>query len=139
MSSTMTSSSIFQSIFDAALSDYARLTGIDLATYPFLQSLQSCRDPGAILDLLQERANQFRAYRDGNRKLINSLKPLIHVLNALSGVLASAASMVSSASDPTYLITLLLFHLQVPFQPTSVILGGIDVLLAVCISTPFFD
>ena len=95
-----TSSSIFQSIFDAALSDYATQTGIDLATYPFVQSLQNCPNPSAILKHLQERANQFRAYRDGNRKLINSLKPLVQVLNTLSGVLASAASMVSSARDP---------------------------------------
>ncbi|KAH9958628.1 hypothetical protein BJV74DRAFT_404579 [Russula compacta] len=114
MSSTTTSSSIFQSIFDAALADYARQTGIDLATYPFVQSLQSCRDPGAILDLLQERENQFRAYRDGNRKLINSLKPLVQVLNTLSGLLASAASMV-------------------PFQPTNAILAGVDVLLAAAV------
>ena len=100
MSSTTTSSPTFQSIFEAALSDYATQTGIELATYPFVQTLQSCRDPGAILELLQERASQFRVYRDGNRKLINCLNPLVQVLITLSGVTASAASMVSSASDP---------------------------------------
>ena len=31
------------------------------------------------------------------------------------------------------------FYFQVPFQPTNVILGGIDVLLAVCISTSFLQ
>ncbi|KAH9972371.1 hypothetical protein BJV74DRAFT_865042 [Russula compacta] len=114
MSSNTTSSSIFQSIFDAALADYETHTGIDLATYPFVQSLQSCHDPGAILDHLQERASQFRAYRDGDRKLINSLKPLVQILNTLSGVLGSAASLV-------------------PFQPTKAILGGVDVLLAAAV------
>ncbi|KAH9972381.1 hypothetical protein BJV74DRAFT_865122 [Russula compacta] len=118
MSSTTSSSSIFQSIFDAALSDYARQTGIDLATYPFVQSLQSCHDPGAILEHLQQRASQFRAYRDGDRKLINSVKPLVQILNTLSGVLGSAASLVSSASA---------------ISTTNAILGGLDVLLAAAV------
>ena len=95
MSSTATSSSIFQSIFDAALSDYAKQTGIDLATYPFVQTLQTCDSADRILDLLQDKANQFQAYRDGNRKLINCLKPVVQVLHTVSGVLGEAATVVS--------------------------------------------
>jgi len=114
MSSTANSSSTFRSILDAALADYAKQTGIDLATHPSSQILQNCNSADVILDLLGDKAKQFQAYRDGNRKLINCLKPVVHVLHAVSGILGEAAAMV-------------------PFQPTKAILVGIDVLLTTAI------
>jgi hypothetical protein len=95
MSSTATTSSNFQAIFDAALSDYAKQTGIDLATHPFAQTLQSCDSADAIFNFLRDKANQFQAYRDGNRKLINCLKPVVQVLHTVTGILGEAASLVS--------------------------------------------
>jgi hypothetical protein len=99
MSSTATSSN-FQSIFDAALADYAKQTGIDLATHPFAQTLQTCNSVDAILALLQEKASQFQEYRDGNRKLINSLKPVVGVLHTVASILGEAAILVSLANQP---------------------------------------
>jgi len=95
MSSTPNSSSTFQPIFDAALSEYAKQTGIDLATHPSAQILQNCDSSDAILDLLGDKAKQFQAYRDGNRKLINCLKPVVQVLHAVSAILGEAATMAS--------------------------------------------
>ena len=95
MSSTESPSSKFQSILDAALSDYAKQTGVDLATHPSAQILQNCNSADAIIDLLRDKANQFQAYRDGNRKLVDSLKPVVHVLHAVSSILGEAAAMVS--------------------------------------------
>ena len=95
MSSTASSSSNFESILDAALSDYAKQTGIDLATHPSAKTLQNCNSTDAILDLLGDKANQFEAYRDGNRKLINCLEPVVQVLHAVSAILGEAAAMVS--------------------------------------------
>jgi fungal STAND N-terminal Goodbye domain len=109
MSSTPTSSSSFQPIFDAALSDYAKKTGIDLATYPSAQTLQNIQSADAILDLLQDKAKQFSTYRDGNRKLIDCLKPVVQILHTVSAVLAEATAPVSH-SDP-YLI---LFNASLP-------------------------
>jgi len=99
MSSTANSSSNFQSILDAALSEYTKETGIDLATHPSAQSLQNCNSVDAILDLLGDKANQFQAYRDGNRKLINCLKPVVQVLHTASGILGEAAALVSGANQ----------------------------------------
>src|SRR5712691_7767119 len=90
MSSTTNPSSNFQSILDAALSDYAKQTGVDLATHPSAQTLQNCNSADAILDLLKDKANQFQAYRDGSRNLINCLKPVVQVLHAVSGMLTAA-------------------------------------------------
>jgi hypothetical protein len=98
MSSTTTSSSNFQSIFDAALSNYAKQTGIDLATHPSAQTIQNCNSADAILDLLQGKANQFQEYRDGNRKLINCLKPVVQVLHTVSGIISEVAILVSPAN-----------------------------------------
>jgi len=95
MSSPTTSSSNFRPIFDAALSDYVKQTGIDLSTHPFAQTLQDSTSPDAIIDLLGDKAKQFQAYRDGNRKLINCLKPVVQVLHTVSGILAEAATLVS--------------------------------------------
>jgi hypothetical protein len=107
MSSIPTPSSSFQPIFSAALSEYAKQTGIDLATCPFAQTLQNCRSADNILDLLQDKAEQFHAYRNGNRKLISCLKPVVQVLHSFSGFLAEAASLVSPCANPIFPIPLL--------------------------------
>jgi hypothetical protein len=99
MSSTVNTSSNFQSILDTALSDYADQTGIDLATHPSAQTLQNCNSADAILDLLGDRAKQFQAYRDGNRKLINCLKPIVQVLHTVSGILGEVGAIVSQPNQ----------------------------------------
>jgi len=134
MSSAASSSSNFESIFDAALSEYAKQTGIDLTTHPSVQTLQDCSSADAILDVLGDKAKQFQAYRDGNRKLINCLKPVVQVLHTVSGILGEAAAMVS---PPNHIISsdpILKVIFQVPFQPTKAILVGVDVLLTVRIT-----
>ena len=95
--SSSTISSNFRFIFDAALSDYTKQTSIDLRTHPSAQDLEHCRSADAIFDLIQDRAKQFQAYRDGNRKLIHCLKPVVQVLHTVSGILNEAAASVSNA------------------------------------------
>jgi glutamine synthetase len=132
MSSTENPSSNFQSILDTALSDYAKQTGIDLTTHPSAQILQNCNSVDAVLNLLEDKQKQFQEYRDGNRKLMNCLKPVVQPLHAVSGILGEATAMVSLANQYilSYLIASLL-PLQAPFPPTKAILVGIDVLLTV--------
>ena len=96
MSSTVSSSFNFQSIFDAALADYLDKTGIDLIKDSFSEKLQNCQTADDILELLQDKASQFKDYRSGNRKLINCLNPAVQVLHAFSGILGGVASLVSA-------------------------------------------
>ena len=91
MSSSIDSSSNFQFILDA-LADYAKQTGMDLTKNPFVDHLQSCHSPHGILQLLHDKANAFKDYRDGNRELLNWLSPLVHILHAFSGILDQAVS-----------------------------------------------
>ena len=116
MSSATTAPSNFQSIFDTALSDYAKQTGIDLATHPSAQTLQNCNSVDAILEILQDKANQFQAYRDGNRRLIKCLKPVVQVLHAVAGILGEASTLVSPANRLAFsgLILMALFPGTIP-------------------------
>jgi hypothetical protein len=82
-------------LFIRALADYAEITGIDLAENPFAAVLEQSNSSEAILQLLQEREMAFKEYRDGNRRLINCLSPAVNVLQAFSGILGEAASLVS--------------------------------------------
>ena len=96
MSSTgqaISSTSNIQLIIDA-LAEYVRITGIDLARNPFAAALEQSNSSEGILQLLQEREKAFTEYRDGNRRLISSLSPAVNILQAFSGVLGGAASLV---------------------------------------------
>lgn len=57
--------------------------------------LGSCQSPDDFLVLLEEKAAKFKEYREGNRKLINFLKPIVKVIHAFSAVLIEATSLVS--------------------------------------------
>jgi len=88
------SPSTIQSIIDA-LTDYTKVTGIDLSKNPFALSIEHSNSSEAILELLQERERAFKEYREGNRGLISCLRPAVKVIQSFSGILGEAASLVS--------------------------------------------
>jgi hypothetical protein len=99
MSSTQaTSSTSNLPLIIDALADYAKITGIDLSKNPFAALLEQSDSPEAILQLLQGREKAFKEYRDGNRRLIRCLSPAVKVLQAFSGILGEAVSLVSHTS-----------------------------------------
>ena len=124
---TSPESSNFQLIVKA-LADYAKLTGVDLTRNSFSEKIEHSVSPKAILELLQERENAFKKYRDGNRRLLTCLTPAVTVLHALSGILGEAVSLVSVTYRPVNLLT---WSRQVPFPPAKAVFTSIDVLLAV--------
>ena len=130
MSSTGLASSSTSNIqlFIDALADYAKITGIDLARNPFAATLQQSNSPEAILQLLHGREKAFKEYRDGDRRLINCLSPAVTILQAFSGIMGEAASLVSYTCN---LKSLLIWLRQIPFPPASILFAGIDTLLTV--------
>ena len=78
-----------------ALADYTKITGVDLSKNPFAATIEQWNSPEAILELLQERENSFKEYRDNNRRLINCLTPAVRVIQTFSGILGEAITLVS--------------------------------------------
>ena len=99
MSSIVVATSNFQFLFDTALADYVQQTGVDLTIYPFAEKLQNCQSADVILELLRDKAKEFKDYRDGNHKLIDRLNPVVQVVHAFSGLLGEALSSVSPSSS----------------------------------------
>jgi hypothetical protein len=96
---TAFSTSNIKLIIDA-LADYAKTTGINLSENPLAAAPEQSNSPEAILQLLNVREAAFKEYRDSNRRLIGYLSPAVRVLQAFSGILGEAVSLVSN----TYLL-----------------------------------
>ncbi|KAH8980233.1 hypothetical protein EDB92DRAFT_1820618 [Lactarius akahatsu] len=99
----------FPAIIDKALADYHDQIGVELDKHPFADELRGRDSPDDVLKLLEDKANAFEVYRDGNRKLINWLSPVVRVIHTLSGVLGEA----------------------IPLQAAKAIFVGVDVLITV--------
>lgn len=97
---TVNPSPDFNVIFDAALATCHEHTGVDLSrSYPLAEKLQNCQSADDILELLQEKANEFKDFRNGNHKLIDCLRPVVQVLHAFSGVLNNVVGLHLPPSD----------------------------------------
>ena len=116
----------FQEILDKALTDYREQIGVELDKHPFIDELRGRDSPDDVLKLLEEKANAFKVYRDGNRKLINWLSPVVQVIHLLSGVLGEAVSSINRIA-----FRLTPFDYQVPFQPAKAVFVGVGVLITV--------
>ena len=90
-----TSSTSHVQLIVNALADYAKATGIDLSKNSFATAPEQSSTPETILQLLGGREKAFKEYRDGNRRLISCLSPAVNVIQAFSGVLGEASSLVS--------------------------------------------
>jgi STAND-like protein len=112
------STSNIQSIIDAALANYTKLTGIDLSETPFATALEQLNSPGAVLQLLQDQAEAFKEYRDGNRKLIDCLGLAVNVIHTFSGIIGYAVSHVSHTCR-CHLVSLLTVTLSDPISTSK--------------------
>ena len=79
-------SSRFQVVFESALYDYERQTGITLAEHPLARQLQACDAVESITALIREQAWAFSEFRESDK--ITAL--LEGVVSFLSRILAAA-------------------------------------------------
>ena len=116
----MSTSSTFNinSIINAALADYTKITGTNLSETPFAIALEQSNSLEAVLQLLHDREMAFEGYRDSDRKLISCISPTVKVLQVLSGIACEAVSHLRHVSHTYYLATLLTVTSSDPF-PTS--------------------
>jgi hypothetical protein len=89
------SSSNFQSVFNAALEAYEKKTKCKLLSHPLVAQLQSCDSPIAILSVLQDLIQQFDNRRSSDERLTNWLNPTVNVLHAFSDFVGQGVGLVS--------------------------------------------
>jgi hypothetical protein len=90
-----TSADNFTAIFNAASTEYTRVTGKRLDTHPFAAQLDPCDSPIAVSDLLHSQAQAFSKFRKGDEKLMAVLDPTVHILFAFSATLGEGIGLVS--------------------------------------------
>jgi hypothetical protein len=88
----LTSSAIFQPIFNAALKAYEAMTKNNLLAHPLAAQLQACNSPDDILAILQDRVQEFDHSR--SERLSRWLDPAINVLFAFSVALGGGVGLV---------------------------------------------
>ncbi|KAH9046108.1 hypothetical protein EDB84DRAFT_1467680 [Lactarius hengduanensis] len=117
------SSPNFQLIRDA-LDNYAEKMMINLKDNPFAEEIKGCDSPGAVLQLLERNRNDFKEYRDKNRKFIDCLNPVVRFVHSFSGVLDGATSLV-----PVPPAKLIFVGINVLFSAAEGVSASYDVLL----------
>jgi hypothetical protein len=88
------SSSNFQSIFNAAVEAYEKTTKNKLLTHPLASQIQACDTPTAIISVLQDLVQQFDQSRSRNEGLRSWLDPTVNVLFAFSATLGQGVGLV---------------------------------------------
>ena len=96
------SSSNFQSIFNASLQAYDNKTKNKLLDHPLAAQLQPCDSPNTVLTVLQDLVQQFDQRRTSDERLNNWLNPTVNVLFAFSATLGEGVGLVSPNSLSLY-------------------------------------
>ncbi|KAF8497412.1 hypothetical protein F5888DRAFT_281664 [Russula emetica] len=108
-STASSSTSNFQSIFNASLQAYDNKTKNKLLDHPLVTQLQPCDSPIAVLSVLQDLIQQFEQRRTSDERLNTWLNPIVNVLCSFSDTLGEGVGLV--------------------FSPAKTIFAGIGVLL----------
>ena len=90
------SGSALQSLFDAALHDYEKQTGMKLIEDPLAGQLENCNSVESIIAVLQEQARAFADFRRDDDRVMKPLKRVVHVTHALSASLVRQVDLVSN-------------------------------------------
>ena len=80
-------SSRLQVLFEAALQDYKKQTGIALDKHPFAEQLQNCDSVESITAVLHEQTQALSEFREKD-KVLNPLKKAVSVLYKLSSTVS---------------------------------------------------
>jgi hypothetical protein len=124
-------SSRLQVLFEAALQDYEKQTGIALAKHPLAQKLQNCDTVESVTAVLREQAQAHISESRGKDKVMQLLKNIVSALCKLSAAadFGQAIGLVRPWALLGYStsLTLILQH----FSPVKAIHTGLAILLSV--------
>jgi hypothetical protein len=72
-----------RALFEAALEDYEKKTGIALAKHPLAEQLQNCVSVESVTDIFREQTQSFSEFRERD-KIMRLLKNSVSVLYKLT-------------------------------------------------------
>ncbi|KAF8262524.1 hypothetical protein EI94DRAFT_1704707 [Lactarius quietus] len=104
-SQTLASSSQFKSILDVALSEYKKKTGNDLSDNDnwLTKELQGCNTVEAVMGIIQDQAEPFDMFRNGDKNLMkwigSSVFPHAKLVFAAIGYLLKTTKAVGESHD----------------------------------------
>lgn len=78
-----------QALFESALQDYKKQTGIRLANHSLTKQLRNCQSVESVMAILQEQAQGFSEFR-GSDEIIKSLESVVSTLSRVSAIAAAA-------------------------------------------------
>ena len=78
-------SSTLRVLFQTALDDYEKQTGIELSKYPLAERLQDCNSVEAVTAILCEEAQDLNKLQEKD-KVLKPLKKVLTVLHIISSV-----------------------------------------------------
>ena len=90
----------FQVLFEAALQNYERQTGITLSMHPLAEQLQNCDSVESVTAVLRDQTQAFSEFRR-NDKVLKPLKKAVSVLYKLSSIANFGQDVVPVRSSPT--------------------------------------
>ena len=123
----------FRALFDNALQDYHKQTGIELSKdseHPLAVQLQILHSEDDITNLLHNQAKAFDTIRENDR-ILKAIKAIVSVLTPLS-VAASLADDVGLVCQRMRWRVPHLSHFFQIFPPVKAVQFGLGVLLNVC-------
>ena len=94
---TATRTNNFTAIFNAATSEYERVTGNQLNKHPFSFQLDSCDSPDAVSEVLRTQAQAFSEFRKGDERLMAWLDPIVHILFTFSATIGEGIGFLVSS------------------------------------------
>ena len=77
-------SSELKSLFEAALDEFEKRSGINLLQHQIIDKLVDCQSADSVIDVLQQEAQAFRNFRGDDGRLMTWLKRTVNVLHILS-------------------------------------------------------
>jgi DNA-binding transcriptional ArsR family regulator len=80
--SDQSASSHLRVLFEAALEDYKRQTGIELARHPLAERLQHYNSLESVIAILREQAQDFKEFQEKD-KVLRPLKKVLTILHRL--------------------------------------------------------
>ena len=115
--SDQSASSRFQPLFESALQDYEKQTGISLSRHPLAEQLQNCNSVDSVMAVLQQQAQAFTEFR-GSHQIMKSLKGVVSLLSALSATASTLGGVISLVCRRVLMGILCLFYVYPIVIPT---------------------